>query len=24
VARAVNQYGSHFDDPGFKPLADGH
>ncbi|HMN21390.1 MAG TPA: hypothetical protein PKA16_08345 [Ottowia sp.] len=24
VARAVNQYGSHFDDAGFKPLADGH
>lgn len=24
VARAVNQYGSHFDDAGFKPLAEGH
>ena len=24
VARAVNQYGSHFDHPGFKPIRDVH
>ena len=24
VAQAVNQYGSHFDDPGFKPIRDVH
>ena len=24
VAQAVNQYGSHFDDPGFKPIANVH
>ena len=24
VAQAVNQYGSHFDHPGFKPIRNGH
>ena len=24
VAQAVNQYGSHFDDPGFKPISNVH
>jgi hypothetical protein len=24
VAQAVNQYGSHFDDPGFKPIRNVH
>jgi hypothetical protein len=24
VAQAVNQYGSHFDDPGFKPIRNIH
>jgi hypothetical protein len=24
VAQAVNRYGSHFDDPGFKPIRNDH